>query len=132
MTEWEQYIGLPWEAGAQGPDAFDCMGLAGHIQRKHFGIDVPMFIVPDVDDTPFLVELMQGHTERSNWIPVSTPRHGDMVLVHRPLHYGVYLDVDGGGILHCARRCGVVFTRLASWPTSGFGRKEYFRHKERL
>ncbi len=35
------YIGLPWHAGARGPEAFDCWGLFLAIQRDHFGRELP-------------------------------------------------------------------------------------------
>jgi hypothetical protein len=40
---------------------------------------------------------------------------------------GVWLDVDGGGVLHCAEGAGVVFQRsdaikLNGWAVEGFYR----------
>lgn len=132
MSEFAPYIGLPWVAGAQGPHAFDCMAFAAMVQRRHFGIRLPAITVPDYDDADALVGIMNSHGERENWSKVATPQHGDMVLVHRPMHYGVWIDVDGGGVLHCVRGAGVVFTRGASWAVSGFGRREYFRHRSKM
>ncbi|TAN71888.1 MAG: DUF87 domain-containing protein [Magnetospirillum sp.] len=42
-----------------------------------------------------------------------------------PIHVGVWLDVDGGGVLHCAEGAGVVFQRsdalaLNGWAIEGF------------
>jgi hypothetical protein len=122
-----QYIGLPWEAGAQGPDAYDCMGFFRMIQGRHFGIKVPVIIAPDYEDGAALAGLFCGHEERGRWPPVAAPQHGDAVIIHKPLHIGTWLDVDGGGVLHCTRGIGVIFTQDASWRLSGFGRKEHFR-----
>lgn len=36
-----KYIGLPWVAGAQGPDEFDCWGMVRWILKHEYGIDVP-------------------------------------------------------------------------------------------
>ena len=123
-----QYVGIPWEAGAQGPQAFDCMAFFGHVQRQHFGIEVPQIIAPDYDDPAVLVDLFSHHEERSRWVKVDKPEHGCAVLIHRPMHIGVWLDADGGGVLHCVRGAGVVFTRDPVWRWSGFGRREYFKH----
>lgn len=123
------YIGLPWVAGAQGPDAYDCMGFFRHVQGKHFGIQVPQIIAPDPDDASALVALFNQHEERSRWPRIATPEHGCAVIVHRPLHIGVWLDVDGGGVLHCVRGVGVIFTSSEAWRLSGFGRREYFCHE---
>jgi len=121
-----QYIGLPWEAGAQGPASFDCMAFFRHVQAQHFGVLVPEIIAPDYENPQVLVALFRHHVERQRWARVEKPAHGCAVMVHRPMHIGVWLDIDGGGVLHCVRDCGVVFTTDSSWPVSGFGRKEYF------
>lgn len=125
--EWSQYIGIPWEAGAQGPDAYDCWAFFRMVQARHFGIDVPAVVVQDYDDPRILVNLFRRHGENDRWVPVEKPVHGDGVIVRNPLHAGVWLDVDGGGVLHCARGCGVIFTRDSAWSMSGFGRREFRR-----
>lgn len=128
MSGFATYIGQPWIAGAQGPEAFDCMGFFRHVQRVHFGIAVPQIIAPDYDDPAVLVDLFGQHAERSHWARIDKPRHGCAVIVHRPMHIGTWLDVDAGGVLHCVRGCGVVFTQDSAWATSGFGRREFFCH----
>lgn len=122
------YIGLPWQAGAQGPDAFDCMAFFRHVQREQFGIEVPSVIAPDYEDARALADLMSAHPERQKWLRIAQPAHGCAVVIHRPMHIGTWLAIDGGGVLHCARGAGVIFTSDSAWPASGFGRKEYFRH----
>lgn len=122
-----QYIGTPWVAGAQGPDAFDCMAFFRHVQAQHFGIQVPAIIAPDYDDGAGLVALFAGHPERSRWPSAAKASHGCAVFIRNPLHIGVWLNIDGGGVLHCVRGAGVIFTADAAWAVSGFGRREYFR-----
>lgn len=128
MSDFAKYIGIPWAEGAQGPDAYDCMSFTRMVQMEHFGITLPAITVPDYGDCLALVEMMRGHEERKNWTPAKYKQHGDLVLVHRPMHYGTWIDVDGGGVLHCVRGVGVCFTRDAAWRVSGFGRREYMRH----
>ena len=123
-----QYIGIPWQAGAQGPEAFDCMAFFRHVQKEQFSIDVPSIIAPDYEDAHALADLMADHPERQKWLRIDKPEHGCAVIIHRPMHIGTWLDVDGGGVLHCARGAGVIFTSDSAWPMSGFGRKEFFRH----
>jgi hypothetical protein len=126
MTDYAGYIGTPWEAGAQGPQAYDCMSFFRLIQARHFGIQVPAIIAPDYEDHTVLVELFGNHAERSRWQRVDRPRHGDAVIIHKPMHIGTWLEIDGGGVLHCVRGAGVVFTSDSSWRMSGFGRREYY------
>lgn len=121
-----QYVGTPWVAGAQGPDEFDCMAFFRFVQQRHFGIEVPQIIAPDYDDPLALSSMFTDHPERQRWTQVTKPFHGCAVLVRRPMHIGVWIDVDGGGVLHCVRGAGVVFTHDSAWLTSGFGRREYF------
>lgn len=128
MSEFARYIGIPWEEGAEGPLAWDCMAFARHLQGRHFGVDMPRIMIPDYDDVRALVRLNREHQEHGNWIGVKSPQHGDLVLVRKPMHYGVWVDIDGGGVLHCVRGQGVVWTKDIAWSVSGFGRKEYLRH----
>lgn len=37
----EALIGRPYRIGATGPDAFDCYGLARHLQHHLFSYDLP-------------------------------------------------------------------------------------------
>lgn len=123
-----KYIGIPWVEGAQGPDAFDCMAFFRHVQKEQFNIEVPSIIAPDYDDANAIADLFSTHPERQKWPKIPKPIHGCAVIIHRPLHVGTWLNIDGGGVLHCARGCGVIFTSDGAWALSGFGRKEYFRH----
>ena len=128
MSEFARYIGIPWEAGAQGPEAYDCMAFFRAVQGAHFCIEVPAIIAPDYDDPEVLVALLRDHDERARWLRIDSPRHGDAVLIHKPMHIGTWLAIDGGGVLHCVRGAGVVFTADSAWRCSGFGRREYYRH----
>lgn len=121
------YIGIPWEAGAQGTESYDCWGFFRFLQRKHFGVEVPVVLAPDYDDSTALVNLFKTHAENQRWDAVVQPQHGDAVIIHKPFHIGTYLDIDGGGVLHCIRGAGVIFTSNASWHVSGLGRREYKR-----
>lgn len=129
MKPLSEYVGTPWEAGAQGPSAFDCMAFFRHVQMEHFGVNVAQVIAPDFEDAQVLTDLFARHPERETWESIPRPEHGCAVLIRKPLHIGVWLDIDGGGVLHCVRGVGVIYTHDASWPTSGFGRKEHFRKK---
>lgn len=131
MNQFAHYIGMPWEEGATGPGSWDCMAFAAHLQRVHFGVEMPSVTIPDYDDKRALVLLNATHLERENWRQVDRPRHGDMVCIRSPLHYGTWIDYQGGGVLHCVRGVGVVFTASSAWAISGFGRRQYLRHNSK-
>lgn len=124
------YLGRPWVNGAQGPDAFDCWSFFRHIQSTHFGIDVPIYAI-DANNFRAVAETILAADERSAWISVPLPTEGCAVLMAHakyPSHVGVWLDVDGGGVLHCVRGEGVVFSSISSLKTCGWGRVEYYKH----
>ena len=133
-SEWSQYTTrrIQWQECADGPDAYDCMSFTRMIQAKHFGISMDRVMVGNYDDGIGLFSLLNSCGERVNWGPVKTPLHGDIVIARRPFHIGTWLDIDGGGVLHCLRGAGVVFTRDAAWGASGIGRKTYLRHRSKM
>ena len=116
-------IGLPWESGAQGPHAFDCWGLARACEEALFGRALPLAAV-DAASITVAVRTLLRHPERHRWAPVDRPSAGDLVEFRRaglPHHVGVWLDADGGGVLHAAQAYGVAFERPLSLTTAGFG-----------
>ena len=125
----EDLIGRPWQAGGRGPDAFDCWGMVRFCWREHFGIEVPEIPV-DAADLRRVLDAFRDHPERRRWRLVAEPREGDAVLMRQsrlPVHVGLWLDVDGGGVLHAARTIGVAFQRpgaldLQGWRIEGFYR----------
>ena len=124
-----QYLGKPWLAGADGPDAYDCMSFARMIQERHFGISMPRIVAPDYKDgVAFLRDICGQEDWTSSWVKVPAPAHGDLVVIRKPIHLGVWIKNDGGGTLHCAMGHGVIFTPDAAWRVSGFGRRDFYRH----
>lgn len=133
MTHWAiQYIGLPWKYGAQGPTEFDCWGFVRHVEREHFGVDVPL--IDYDDDWHVAARHLKEHPERVNWERMERPREGDLVMMARgrlPIHIGVYITANGKpGILHCLQGAGVVFNEMKSLRSAGWGALQYYRRSE--
>lgn len=107
------YVGLPWVAGALGPDAFDCWGLVRHVQKQHHGRDLAhLQIAADVDQWRTVREIVQA----SGWRRVAdTPREGDVVLMlnwqGRP-HVGTAVQAQGLRLLHAMESHGVQIDRI--------------------
>jgi cell wall-associated NlpC family hydrolase len=119
-----QYINRPWASGARGPDTFDCWGLLAWVQRHHFGIALPD--LPDVPDERR--DLYHAQMEAGSWRLVDRPVHGCGVLLRggdRP-HVGVYLNLDGGGVLHALEGVGVVFTPRPQLRMMGYPRASWY------
>lgn len=117
-------MGKAWEAGANGPDKFDCWGWSQALERECFGRVVEDILEPPTK-TRDLIEFVKNHAARKHWAEVPTPIHGGLVeLAHnnRPFHIGVFLDIDGGGISHAAPGVGVTFDTLLALKASGWRR----------
>lgn len=136
MTHWaNDYIGLPWQNGAQGPEAFDCWSLVRHVQHAHYGRELPIINV-DADDLAAVGEAFTSHPERARWQRVYPPQDGDCVLTHKGAqvdHVGIYLELDGGDdpreirILHAVRGSGVVCTAPPVLKRMGWHPLEFYR-----
>jgi len=134
-TPLRELIGLPWVAGAYGPDAYDCWGLFVTVQREHFGRHLPRV---DVDATNLrsVVRAFNRHPELENWVPVPQPELGDGVLISRKRlanHVGVWVEIDGQpGLLHSAQAHGVVFQAEGTFDQNSNRIVGYFRHVRAL
>ncbi|QDH84447.1 hypothetical protein Axy19_059 [Achromobacter phage vB_AxyS_19-32_Axy19] len=123
------YMGLPWKIDGRGPDAFNCWYLLCHIQRTYFGKEFPQV---DVTDGEECTRVHAEYLKSGAWEVVTVPQHGDGVVLKggRDPHVGVYLDFDGGGVLHCQENDGVIFTPRPALRSMGYGRATYYRiHK---
>lgn len=123
-----KYQDCTWEAGAQGPRAWDCWSFFRHVQAAHFSRDVPEIGV-DAANIHAVARAFGAHEERARWLPVDVPSEGDAVLMahsRHPSHVGVWLDVDGGGVLHCQNGAGVIFTPLNKLAVGGWKRVTFF------
>ena len=108
----EDLIGLPWEPGAMGPNAYDCWGLFVVIQKDHFGRMLPDHPV-DPNNLRAVIKAFNRHPERKQWTLVAEPKPGDGVLLRRDgavVHVGVWVEHNGTeGLLHSTSQNGVIF-----------------------
>jgi len=128
-----KYIGRPWVKDGDGPDEFNCGGLVRYLYRERLGIEVPTV---DVDALSLLsvAKLLKDKDGglHKDWVKVEAPKDMDAVeLSHAkdPHHVGLWLDVDGGGVLHCVQGIGVMFSNPTNLHMSGWKIKGYWRHK---
>jgi len=127
MPHWAaQYLGLPWIAGER-----DCWAFFREVQREQFGRDIPAVDV-DVYSAVSVMRTLQNAPERTLWTHVMVPRQGDGVLMaqnNRPSHVGVWLEVDGGAVLHCAEGFGVLCQSVPSLRAAGWSGISYWRRQ---
>ena len=110
MAHWASlYIGRPWILGES-----DCWHTFCAIQREQYGREV-VDVDVDITDAASVVRSFAGR-DGHWWAQVDgPPEDGDAVLMGtggHPRHIGVYIDVDGGGVLHAVEHSGVVYTRF--------------------
>lgn len=123
-----QYIGKPWVQGAVGPDSFDCWGLVCFVYKKHYDIEL---VYPAIDITNHRVVSRAMHEGTINWQRTEVPFDGCAVLLgtNKQFHHvGIYLDVDGGLILHCNQGVGTVAQSVSSLRQRGMGNMVFFQH----
>lgn len=104
-------IGRPYEAGVMGPERFDCYGLARHLQREFFGRALPLFQLPAEAGRFAIASAIAVHPERERWDEVERAVDGAVVVMAQQacgFHMGVFLDLDGGLIVHTTEQTGVV------------------------
>lgn len=109
MDHWAaKYIGKAWdEREGFGPDRFHCWGLVWYVYREELGLDTPQFMGIGAREFQAVTRIMTAGTEdlaTGPWVAVSEPREFTVVPVSqgsRAIHHvGLYLNVDGGRILH--------------------------------
>lgn len=103
---------------------FNCWGLLRDVQMRFFGINLPMTSLGDP-----LADLYSNQMKSGRWEIVDKPFHGCGVLMRagNDPHCGVYLDFDGGGVLHCERGNGVLWQNTHSLRVLGYGNLKFYR-----
>lgn len=125
----EGLLGRPWKLGAQGPEAFDCWSLLRHVEAQAFGRDLPLVALPENTRPDRVAAALAGHPKRSLWRQVPRPSHGggvEMTSVRTPLHVGVWLELDGGLVLHCAAGVGVSLDSMLALRAMGWNGIKYY------
>lgn len=126
MMHWAfKYIGMPWVRGEN-----DCWAFFRLVQQEQFGRLIPQFDMERYNRSA-CIAAVEHNPERNNWRLVEKPQEGDAVLLahaRHPSHVGVWVDVDGGGVLHCVGGSGVVFQTVKSLKSGGWGHVEFYRH----
>lgn len=120
------YIGEPWIAQSN-----DCWAFCRRVWREQFGVDVPVIGV-DTENMLAVAQAFRDNPERVQWYEVAEPREGDAVLMahwRHPSHVGIWLEVDGGGVLHCEKGPGVVFSGRAAMDRAGWRTLRFYRRE---
>jgi hypothetical protein len=121
-----KYIGTPWVNLEH-----DCWEFTRIVQKREFKRALPKIALNAKDVRACVKNATQERD--AHWQEVASPIEGDCVLMsqnQQPTHVGVWVDVDGGGILHCVEGAGVIFTRKHMLQTIGFNFIGAYRLKD--
>lgn len=125
----ESYIGREWVNGSHECGHFFCT-----VMRERFGLDVQI-IDADALNLRSCVRALNGqHPEFQNWVEVEIPQEGDCIRMSHskhPHHVGLWVDIDGGGVLHCCEGIGTVFSSRKALKVAGWNVVTILRHKTR-
>lgn len=117
MSHWAlDYLGKPWVAGAFGPAAFDCWGLLCDIYEKRRGLTLPRYAEIRRGDSKAMAQAAVIET-LERWRKLDAPEDlcgvGMAQAPNDIFHVGIYLELDGGMVMHSQRCSGCIIQPLA-------------------
>lgn len=115
-------VGRPYRARGRGPSSFDCWGLCAYVWTAHFGLPYVPDVGCDRSDSRGVLAELRGAEASGLAARISSPVHGCAVYMSRsarPSHVGIFLDLDGGVVLHATVEAGVLLTRLRDLRFAG-------------
>ncbi len=99
-THWaEKYIGRPWTKED------NCGMFFVQVQREQFGRTVHP-VDADALHALSCAHAIDAQVKSGDWPEVKTPKEGDAVVIgkgKRATHIGIWIEADGGKVLHCGR-----------------------------
>lgn len=120
------WLGQEWH-----PLENDCWMFARRVWARQFGIEVPELGV-DAGNLRVVLAACSGHAELAGWEPVATPIEGDGVLLGKgrlASHVGVWVDANGGAVLHCQQGAGSILSSRAMLDMTGWKKLVFYRRK---
>lgn len=126
MSHWAaQYLGIPWQAGEH-----ECGDFFRRVQRERFGRPIEPYEV-DALDIRACMRRLSDHPDNARWVLVDAPAEGDAVKLgygKHASHIGVWVEADGGGVLHCPEGFASVFEPLDKLRLCGWQLIEFYRY----
>jgi len=139
-TSWiAEYMTTPYVAGGRELGVgLNCWGLIVCVYRDQLGIELPSYIIGDAD---LAAATVNGVTDcdmvllggGSGWSLVDDPKTFDMVMMTKSStchHVGLYLDIDGGCILHACEGIGGIVQRVSNIHPTTWKKLTYHRYEK--
>ena len=132
MTDYswiDDYLGKAFQELSYGPDTFDCYGLVWHVSQHQAGVTLPRF--DDIEYQAARINAEVCHqASLQDWLKVDQPQDFDVVVLRKAgesNHVGIWLEVDGGKVLHATRRNGVICTDPGALYRMNYKSRTYHR-----
>ena len=121
------YIGAPWEAGATGPNTFDCWGLVRHWYMTRLGIELPLFPL-DPLDLLALTKRFKVEAQKASWVELQDVELNCIVVMGKNTsitHAGVY--IGDNFVLHASRETGKCIVQSMSQIRRNWATTKYYK-----
>lgn len=128
-----QYIGRPYKRAAEGPDAYDCWGLARAVWLERLGLQMPQVNVGENNN----VQAMRVIAGSLGWARVDGPaRPYDALIMQAYGGRHIAVAIEAGNrivYLHADERAGVEIIRtLGMFSEFGYKNIEVWRYASRI
>ena len=130
-----QYLGKPWAASPHPPLSFHCWEINRWVQVNHFNRECPDYNVLNPNDIGMVASAIHRAQDSGKWIRLVKPINGCIVAMSQSgktdesHHVGMYLEEDGGMILHCTPRAGVTCVKKNQLIRYGLVIVGYYIHR---
>lgn len=117
-----KYLGTPYKIGTQGPEYFDCWGWVRFANKQLWGRDIPWIDMSQQSPGEFIKRGYE-YRRQMDWVVMDNPIHSCLVEMSHRLHahhVGVFLDIDGGQVVHAIQGNGLICDALLTLPACGW------------
>lgn len=127
-----KYIGKPYLLAAEGPDAYDCWGLARAIFKERLGLDMPQITVRETTNNAAMVTI----AKQQKWGPVQdVPKCCDALVMRSKAGHHIAVAIGtakGIRFIHSDTLAGVeIIPTLADFAQRGYSHIEVWRYDTR-
>ena len=118
ITDIMHYMAAPYTTGGGSiEEGFDCWTLLKDIYKHQLNVEIPDLPHININDVYSLRENITNEKAiRSDWLLLDSPVNLCAVAMskfNRCVHHvGVFIDIDGGKVLHTSPGIGVSFVKL--------------------
>lgn len=125
-----KYIGLPYAEGGRDRKGLDCWGLLRLIYKDEKGVLLPD--LPGITtEGPLAIAHQIAAQEKEGWQEVPSPQDCDAVamsLKNALHHVGIWVDADGGKVIHSWKPFCVVADTIPWLRVKGIRTIRFFRY----